>query len=282
MLKSGICKRPDCLAELTRFSSEIGGAEIQFVRERQANLNDPSDPANANTPAKQKNATASNAQATSKTQTEPTDSGRNEPAAIITGCLNGTQQYPSLFQDKTGKPYLFDANNLKTNAFYPYYFLNKLQSHSLYLDDGCCVTYAKDKTVILLYNNGQAGQKERKGKNEPAKESVCSEEQKPGDTSIRKYMFNLKHITKPLIYQCLTLDENYESEAEISASLSLNSLTLDPSAPSAPDKAASHEIRRRIQIKAYPDTKIASIAASPEYNLFLSVPPHTVTLIELE
>lgn len=310
--KNDICKHSDCFAELSCFSSEIGGAEIQYIRETPANLNAPTAPANANTPAEQKNSTASNAQAMPKktavlnaqtafsTQTKPTDSNCNEPADIIANCLSGLPQYPSLFKSNAQTPYLFDENNLKTKAFYPYYFLNKLQSHSLYLENGCCVTHAKGKIVILLYNNGTAEQEKHREKNEPAKESICNEDkhtkkngsresnrgqengknaQKPGDTGIRKYMFNLKHMTKPLIYQCLTLDENYESEAEIFASLSPGSLALDAAALA---KNTSHEILRRIQIKAYPDMKIASIDALPEYNLFLSSPPHTVTLIELE
>lgn len=254
--KNDICKHSDCLAELSYFSSEIGGAEIQYIRETPANLNAPTAPANANTPAEQKNSTASNAQAMPKktavlnaqtafsTQTKPTDSNCNEPADIIANCLSGRPQYPSLFKSDAQIPYLFDENNLKTNAFYPYYFLNKLQSHSLYLDNGCCVTYAKGKTVILLYNNEKAEKDEHIEKNEPAKESGYSEDrrkknggkesntdqkndeitQKSSDTGIKKYMFNLKHITKPLIYQCLTLDENYESEAKIFASLSPGSL----------------------------------------------------------
>lgn len=350
--KNSIFRVPDCLAELIRFSQEIGGAKIQFMQDAPANRkistasNASATTAGANTPENQKTPIAPSASASpadakvpepsgnlensnaainlknpprsstpklpeksinldapanAKAQANPADAGRHEPAALIASALNGMPQYPSLFKDKKGRPCLLDANNLKTKAFYAYYFLNKLQPHSLYCDDGCCVTHAKGKTVILLYNDGRTAKEKHTEndtdtanfphaqnsdctKNDAGEESSKSNEsesrnEKTNDASIKKYMFNLKHISKTLTHQCLTLDENYESEAKVFASL-----TMDAPAPDllSLDDAHHHEILRRIQIKAYPDTKIASISASPEYNLFLSSPPHTVTLIELE
>lgn len=228
--------RFDLFEQLAGFSNEIGGAEIGFVRE---------------TPAGQDHFS---------------DFDCNNPTHIIADCLSGISRAPSLFDSKSGKPYLFDGNNLKTKAFYPYYFLNRLQPYRLYFEDGCCITHAKGKTAILLFNVGCGSNDDCPGNGVHAKKNDPL--QKAGDTRVKKYMFHLKHLTKNLTYQCLTLDEDYASESEIFASLAL-------------DEAPGREILRRIQIKAYPDTKIAAIDTLPEYNLFLSSPLNTVTLIEL-
>lgn len=148
---------------------------------------------------------------------------------------------PALYKT-TDTSYLFDESNHKTKAFYIYYFLNNLLPYRLYADDSCCVTHSDNRLSIMLYSKPDAG--------------------------IRKYMFNLKHLTRNYICRTFKINEHYESETDIYRALAISDTT---------DKELAEIISR----KAHPEVELSIINGLPEYNLFLSLPPDTVMLIEL-
>lgn len=148
---------------------------------------------------------------------------------------------PALYKT-TGSSYLFDESNHKTKTFYIYYFLNNLLPCRLYADDSCCVTHSEDMLSIMLYSKPDAG--------------------------IRKYMFNLKHLSRNYICRTFKISEHYESEADIYKFLAIADTT---------DKELAEIISR----KALPEVELSTINGLSEYNLFLSLLPDTIMLIEL-
>ncbi len=163
-------------------------------------------------------------------------------ADVISSHLSCRGTLPSLFKNGSDMPYLFDRYNHKTKNYYVYYFLNKMLSSEFYSDDCCYITHSDDRLSILLYSGPDSG--------------------------IRKYMFNLKHLARNYICRTFKINEQYESEEDIYTNLSLNA-------------DADNEMTEIVRVKALPDVDLDTIAGLPEYNLFLSLPPDTVMLVEL-
>lgn len=149
---------------------------------------------------------------------------------------------PAIYKDTSERTHLFDEKNHKTKEFFLYYFLSKMLPNVLYTDDCCCLTYSDDKLSILLYSKPDAG--------------------------IRKYMFNMKHLSRNYICRTHKISKHYQSEIDIYKELSIETST-------------DEELAKVIGIKALPDVELSTISGLSEYNLFLSLPPDTVMLIEL-
>ncbi len=144
---------------------------------------------------------------------------------------------------KEREAYLFYSNGLKTPVYYAYHIINRLEGQLLRADETCLITRKKDNISILLNNERH--------------------------DVVNNYILKIKNLRRDYACSIFYFLSDSGDVKKVSEEL-FNKKEIDDN------------LRRLIEMKAFPKYTIYGIEATAEYFLHISLPKTAVAFIELK